>query len=230
MESLYGNRRRTSSGYYGAMTSADSIPKNMVYAIFGGSLIVELFMFGLAGFLTAGMTPGWWMLLCLIPAFGGIFLAASGSPIISLFGGIACAVGLGAISGPQIAMYKIGSIVNVAAYTAGITVCMTVASSVFRSWVAGIGGALFGALCLLVFGDFVAIFMAMLGFNVAPALTFLDCIAVVLFSVYIMYDMYRLEEGPSTADHAVDMSVHVFLDIINIFMALLRLTGQHNDD
>lgn len=218
------------SDYASYMTSTGTINKSAIYTVFGISLIVELFGFGLSGFLTSGLTPGYWMLLCLIPAFGGIFMARSDSAIFSLFGGIACAVGLGAISGPEIASYKIGSIVNIAAYTAGITLCMTIASAIFRNWLAGIGGALFGGLCLLIFGDFVAIFMSMMGFNVAPALTFLDCVAVVLFSIYIAYDMMVLDSHARTADDAVDMSVSVFLDIINLFMSLLRLLGSKDDD
>jgi FtsH-binding integral membrane protein len=169
------------------------------------------------------------MLLCLIPAFGGVFLSKADSPVLSLIGGVACAVGLGLYSGPYIASYKIGSIVNVAAYTAGITLCMTVAASVFRNALAGIGGALFGALTMLVFSDFVALFMAMMGFNVAPAVTFLDCFAVVLFSIYIAYDMMLLDTEARTADDAIDMSVHVFLDIINIFLSLLSLLGDKDD-
>lgn len=205
---------------------SDSLDKSMIYAIFGGALLFELFMFGMGGYMTSSTAPGWWMLLCLIPAFGGVFLAKTDSPGLSLVGGVMCAIGLGLYSGPYIASYKIGSIVNVAAYTAGITLCMTGAAALFRHALAGIGGALFGALCLLVFSDFVAIFMAAMGMNVAPALTFLDCFAVVLFSIYIAYDMMLLQNEAHTADDAIDMSVHVFLDIINIFLSLLRLVGD----
>lgn len=206
-----------------------TIPRQLVFLLFGIALVMELFAFGASGYATSGMQPSWWMLLCLIPAFGGIFVCRSDSAAISLIGGMLCAGGLGAFSGPSIGHYTGASIMNIAFYTGAITVCMTVAASIFKNFFAGIGGALFGALTLLIFSQIGGIFFALLGFNVAPVFTFMDCIAVVLFSCYIAYDMRVLQDGPSTADHAVDCSVGVFLDIINIFMALLRLFGDSDD-
>lgn len=224
--SSYGNSGPASTS---SINLDGYIPRQLVFLLFGVALVMELFTFGASGYATSSWTPGWWMLLCLIPSFGGIFIAKSDSAVFSLIGGMLCAGGLGAVSGPSIAHYTSASIMNVAFYTGAIVVCMTVAASIFKSFFAGIGGALFGALTLLIFSQIGGIFFALLGFNVAPVFTFMDCIAVVLFSCYIAYDMRVLQDGPSTADHAVDCSVGVFLDIINIFMALLRLTGDSDD-
>jgi FtsH-binding integral membrane protein len=41
--------------------------------------------------------------------------------------------------------------------------------------------------------------------------------------------MMLLDTEARTADDAIDMSVHVFLDIINIFLSLLSLLGDKDD-
>lgn len=219
------NRRSVYSSYEYNGTS-----KFLIYLTFGVVLLAQLFCFGLMGYWTKNIMPGWWILVCLIPAFGGVFITASKEPIFSFIGGILCASALGAITGPTFSHYKLASIMNVALYTAAITVCMTVAAAVFRNAFAGLGGILFGGLSLLIFGDFVSVFLSFMGFDVRPAFTFLDIIGVVLFSVYIGYDMHRLNDEAYTIDDAIDISVHVFLDIINLLLSLLSLLYGGDSD
>lgn len=219
----YDSRYQSPLDYYG------TIPKSMLYGIFGVSLLIEIAIFGFSGYLTSGLQPGMWALLCLIPAFGGVFLTKTDSPVVSLIGGCLCAAGLGAISGPTLAHYKLASIVNVSIYTAFIVVGMTAASVIFRNVFAGLGGMLFTGLMFLIFGDLVRIILSAFGFHSPIVMSFRDCFAVVLFSIYIGYDMAMLENGPQTSDAAVDRSVEVFVDIINIVMSLLRLLGDSDD-
>lgn len=54
----------------------------------------------------------------------------------------------------------------------------------------------------------------------------IDYIGAGIFSLYIGYDMYRANSMTKTMDNAVDICVDLYLDIINLFLFLLRIMGQ----
>jgi FtsH-binding integral membrane protein len=41
--------------------------------------------------------------------------------------------------------------------------------------------------------------------------------------------MYRAQRYPKTADNAVDCAVDIYLDIINLFLRLLRILGRRRN-
>ena len=49
-----------------------------------------------------------------------------------------------------------------------------------------------------------------------------------LFSLYIGYDFYRSQQFAKTVDNAVDCALDIYLDIVNLFLALLRIFGNRN--
>ena len=58
---------------------------------------------------------------------------------------------------------------------------------------------------------------------------YLSSFAAAIFSLYIGYDMYRAQRYPKTADNAVDCAVDIYLDIINLFLRLLRILGRRRN-
>nr|MCR5618576.1 Bax inhibitor-1 family protein [Lachnospiraceae bacterium] len=48
-------------------------------------------------------------------------------------------------------------------------------------------------------------------------------IGAALFSGYIGYDFWRAQQFPKTLDNAVDCAVDIYLDIINLFLRILRI-------
>ena len=132
-------------------------------------------------------------------------------------------VPFGAILGPVLAQYELaqpGIVGEAAQLTATTTGVMAVSGLLFPNFYRSIGGALFGALTALLVVLIASFFV--------PALmdfTIIHYLAAGLFSLYIGFDMYRASEIPATLDNAVDVCVSLYLDILNLFLWVLRILG-----
>ena len=51
-------------------------------------------------------------------------------------------------------------------------------------------------------------------------------LAAGLFALYIGYDMWRASEIPATLDNAVDVSISLYLDILNLFLWILPILAK----
>lgn len=94
------------------------------------------------------------------------------------------------------------------------------------------GAVLFPALALSL-GRF--LFVALLGLIVAQLVTLfvfkidppiLNVIGVAIFCGYIAYDWAKAQTADKTMDNAVDAACAIYMDIINLFMHLLRLNSR----
>jgi FtsH-binding integral membrane protein len=65
-------------------------------------------------------------------------------------------------------------------------------------------------------------------FHSAPVGLWLAAVTVVLFSGLLVFDTWRLRNfyGP---DEYVGAAVQIYLDLLNMFMAILRLTGNRRN-
>ena len=51
-----------------------------------------------------------------------------------------------------------------------------------------------------------------------------------IFSLYIGYDYQRAQFYPPTVDNAVDCALDIYLDIINLFLDILRILARSSRD
>lgn len=100
----------------------------------------------------------------------------------------------------------------------------------------GHGPYLFVALCAVcMFGLILAILPAF-GVHVEVGIIIYDFIVVLLFSFYIVFDTQMMlgEYGGHQIKFGIDdyvyAALHLYLDIVNLFVALLSLLGQRNDN
>ena len=56
---------------------------------------------------------------------------------------------------------------------------------------------------------------------------FLDWIVVIIFCGYIGYDWGRANRIPKTLDNAIDCAAALYMDIINLFIRILRIMGRN---
>ncbi len=103
--------------------------------------------------------------------------------------------------------------------TAGVTVIMVAAGLLFPDFFSKIGSILFFGLLGVIIGMIVSFFIP--GASMAVTV-----ISAGLFSLYIGYDVYRSQQFPRTVDNAVDCAMDIYLDIINLFLDLLRIFGN----
>ena len=54
----------------------------------------------------------------------------------------------------------------------------------------------------------------------------LDWIVVLIFCGYIGYDWSRANQIPKTIDNAIDSAAALYMDIINLFLRILRILGR----
>jgi len=159
-----------------------------------------------------------------LPIIGILLSSFSNIAVISFIGFNLVVVPFGAILGPVLAHYELaqpGAIAQAALLTAMVTGMMGLSGLMFPQFYRNIGGALFMALLCLVGVRILQLFVPSLQ-NVG----FVDYLAAGLFALYIGYDMWRASEIPSNLDNAVDVAVSLYLDIINLFLNLLRISSS----
>ena len=104
-------------------------------------------------------------------------------------------------------------------YTVAITLIMTLAAIAFPKFFEKIGKVLFISLIAVAIVGIVSIFVTGLGY-------IYSLLVAVLFSFYIGYDFYRSQQFAKSIDNAVDCALDIYLDIANLFLALLRIFGR----
>lgn len=159
-----------------------------------------------------------------LPIAGSLIAAKSDNPVISFLGYMMITAPFGFILGPVVDMYSSGTLVRAAEATLLITFMMTLLSVTYPRLFAGLGGVLFSCLCGLLVLRLLQMFIPALA-----AMGIIDWFAAGLFSLYIGYDMYRASVIGKTVDNAIDVAVQLYLDIINLFLVLLRIFGRSDD-
>lgn len=100
--------------------------------------------------------------------------------------------------------------------TTAITSIMLLASSMFPKFFAGLGRYLLASLFSFVICELVSVFVFGYYSNI------FNLIAVFLFSLYIGYDWYVGGVRRKCVANALRTALALYLDVVNIFLALLR--------
>jgi modulator of FtsH protease len=179
---------------------------------------------GVATGITRSLGGGLGMIVFLGGAFGFMYAiektknSAAGVPVLlgfTFFMGLMLsrmiAMVLGFKNGPDLIMTAFGG-------TAGVFFVMASLSSVIKRDLSGMGKWLFvGAVAVMVGGIinvFVGSTAGMMAISVA---------VIGIFSAYMLYDLKRIVDGGET--NYISATLALYLDIINVFQALLALLG-----
>lgn len=163
-------------------------------------------------------------LICyFVCCLGGTFLArSSDNPVMSFLGYNLVVVPVGLVVSSCVWYYGgIDSSVVLGAfyYTMLITAIMILSSTLFPNLFANLGGILFAALIGVLISGVLMIFIPALG-------GVYSLFAAAVFSLYIGYDYYRAQRCLKTTDNAIDCAMDIYLDIINLFLQILRILGN----
>jgi len=155
--------------------------------------------------------------------FFGVFLySKSTNPLIS-FAGYNCVVlPFGLIINLAVHQYDPALVLQAIRITGLVTIVMMVLGTVFPVFFQRIVGALTIALIAVIIIEVIEIFI----FKVHHGI--LDWIVVLIFCGYIGYDWGRANRIPKTLDNAVDSAAALYMDIINLFLRILRILGSRN--
>lgn len=155
-----------------------------------------------------------------VMAIFGCYLSKNyDNPWISFLGYNLVVVPVGLIVSIAVSIYDNVTVLNVCILTGTVACVMTCLSIAFPKIFAKLGYVLSVILLILFIHDLIWFFW---GSSQYP--TAWDIVAAILFSLYIGYDWYKAQNQEYyTLDAAVDACVGLYLDIVNLFLRLLRL-------
>jgi len=155
---------------------------------------------------------------CLL---GSYITAKSDSPFISFLGYNLIVVPFGTIVNLVVHQYDPALVLEAIQVTAIVTGIMMILGTIFPMFFRKISGALFTALIVVIIVEAVSI----LFFKADYAI--IDWIVVIIFCGYIGVDWGRANAIPKTVDNAVDSAASLYMDIINLFLRILRIMGRN---
>ena len=150
--------------------------------------------------------------------FAGMKREGLGLPLL----GYALVVGsLGFTTGLILPFYSLPSIANAFVGTTLIAVLFTLLGAAYPSFFARIQGVAVAAL-------FALLLVSVVGVIAGMDMSWLDYVMIVLFCGFIGYDTYRAQQCEPTVKMAILNAVNIWLDLINVFIRLLRIVGDRN--
>jgi len=133
--------------------------------------------------------------------------------------------------------YTMGSVILCAGLTAMVVLGLTMYAMQSKRDFTGAGPYLFSALLVLCGGGLILSLMASLGFVGTAAFGILQVLyaigSALLFSFFIVYDTQLILGGGHQTEFSVDdyalAAVSLYLDVLQLFLAILRLLGREDD-
>lgn len=152
--------------------------------------------------------------------FGVYLFSKSENPLVSFIGYNFVVVPFGLIINIAVSSYDPNLVLEAIKVTGFVTACMMLLGTLFPSFFARISGALTIALLVVILVELFQIFV--LGIHQE----WIDWLVVLIFCGYIGYDWGRANQIPKTLDNAVDSAAALYMDIINLFLRILRIMGR----
>ncbi len=179
---------------------------------------------GVATGITQALSGGLGLMVFLGGAFGFIYAiektknSAAGVPVLlgfTFFMGLMLsrmiAMVLGFKNGPELIMTAFGG-------TAGVFFVMASLSSVIKRDLSGMGKWLFVGAMAVMIGGIINVFVGSTAGMMAISVAVIG-----IFSAYMLYDLKQIVDGGET--NYISATLALYLDIINVFQALLALLG-----
>ena len=167
-------------------------------------------------------------LLVVVLYFAGtigcsILVHKSSSPAVSFAGFTGMAISMGLLLTFYVTAFTGHSVAYAFIATALITVIMVLLSMLYPEFFRNLGRTLFVSLigCILVelIGSLV----------LGLPMTIIDYAVALIFCGYIGLDWHRAQQFPKTIDNAVDSAADIYLDVVNLFVRILSITGKRRN-
>lgn len=153
--------------------------------------------------------------------FYGVYLFnSSKNPAVSFIGYNFVVVPFGLVVNIIVSRYNPDLVLQAIQLTAMVTIMMMVAGSVVPEFFQKIHTTLTIALLCVLVVELVQIFVLKMHSD------WIDWVVAVIFCGYIGYDWGRANRIPKTVDNAIDSAAAIYMDIINLFVRILRIMGK----
>ena len=152
--------------------------------------------------------------------FGVYLFNTSTEPAISFIGYNFVVVPFGLVVNLVVSRYDSTLVLQAFQITAAVTIVMMLMGTIFPRFFKAIHSGLVLALLLVVVIELFQIFV--LGIHS----DWIDWVVVAIFCGYIGYDWGRANQIPQTVDNAIDSAAAIYMDVINLFVRILRILGR----
>ncbi|MDE0883641.1 MAG: Bax inhibitor-1 family protein [Myxococcota bacterium] len=185
--------------------------------------------FGLNYWMVTNIAPeaplvyGFWPFIIgyFVCCFVGIMMfTSSDNPLISFVGYNLVVIPFGLVVNTVVAGYDPHLVVEAVQVTGAITFIMMVMGSAFPKFFIGLGRILSMALLAMIIIELLAVFVFNWDRNI------IDYAVAGIFCGYIGYDWARANSIPPTIDNAVDSAASIYMDVVNLFLRVLRIMGR----
>ncbi len=206
-------------------------PAGLIHPILYNALIGAILLWGFAmnWFLVTTISTRWitdinvffFTLFYFASCFTGIFLFVSyDNPWISFLGFNLVVLPFGLLLNVFVSLFDTTIVAEAFRVTAIVTLVMMVLGSFFY----GFFQKIYLALGISLFTVILVEVVEMTVFKVNHDI--FDWLFALIFCGYIGYDWGRANRIPRTVDNAVDSAAALYMDIVNLFLRLLRLFGR----
>ena len=152
--------------------------------------------------------------------FGVYLFNKSDKPFVSFIGYNFVVVPFGLVVNMVVSQYDPEIVIDAIKITGGVTIVMMILGSMFPGFFKKISGALTIALLAVLIIELFQIIVLGIHHN------WIDWAVAAIFCGYIGYDWGRANQIPKTMDNAVDSAAALYMDIINLFLRILRILGR----
>lgn len=164
-------------------------------------------------------------LLVLVIYFVGtigcsILVHKSDNPAVSFAGFTGMAVSMGLLLTFYVTAFTAHSVSYAFIATALVTVIMVILSMLYPAFFQNLGRTLFISLLACIIIQVAGMFLLGL------PMTLIDYAVALIFCGYIGLDWCRAQRYPKTLDNAIDCAADIYLDVVNLFIRILAITGK----
>ncbi|WP_163931890.1 Bax inhibitor-1 family protein [Paraferrimonas sp. SM1919] len=166
---------------------------------------------------------GFWpfIIAYFISCFFGIYLFnKSDNPVVSFIGYNFVVVPFGLVINIVVSQFDPEIVLAAVRVTGMVTFVMMLLGSAYPAFFERIAGGLFIALICVIVVQLIEMFF----FGTQSGI--LDWIVALIFCGYIGYDWARANAIPKTYDNAIDSAAALYIDIINLFLRILRIMAR----
>ncbi|MBT4376709.1 hypothetical protein HOD29_05020 [archaeon] len=219
----------------GIGTKSASLSKFQYRNLIAGHTILGM----LVAILIAYNTQSWDMSILEIFLVGlgipilGILIAyrRASTTLVTFFGYMLVVLGMSAIMGPVLQNFDSEIVLRAFLSTCGIAVLMSIIGLTVKKDLSHWGVYLFGALLALILVRVIQIFIPQAASYEKWYFPFIEYAGAALFSLLIIYDWNRGMKMTYNHRNAILTAIGLFLDIINLFIHLLRImAGSFSKD
>lgn len=158
-----------------------------------------------------------YFLLCFL----GIYIfKKSTNPLISFIGYNLVVIPFGFVLNIIISQYSPTLVLDAIQVTGVVTLAMLILGTIYPAFFKSIIRPITIILILTIIVELVMV----LFFH--RSIEIIDWIVAIVFCGYIGYDWGRANRIPKTVDNAVDSAASIYMDIINLFVRILRIMGR----